>query len=109
MGIMSRSIGLMWLKGALKSFLFCVLTADNRHCILHVKGAWVDSNLRAAHEILITHLCVLESMRGCLCVARDSERKSGSGSETPTAPSSFSSLNSLLLLQMQRLELCRCS
>lgn len=70
-GIMSRSIGLMLLKGALKSFLLvlsCVSTADYRCCILHVIAAWVDSNLWAAHKLLITHLCVFVSVCGDMCM-----------------------------------------
>lgn len=57
----------MHLKASL-SLLFCVPAADYRRCILHVSACWVDSNLWAAHEILITHLCVFVSACGHVCV-----------------------------------------
>lgn len=59
------NVSFRW-RDAAKSFLlwlwFCVPTTDYRCCIWHVGGARVDSNLWAAHEILISHLCV------CVCV-----------------------------------------
>lgn len=90
-GIMSCSIGLMQLKGALKGLLLVWVyspTADYRRRILHVRADRVDSNLWAAHDILITHLCLFLAMCGHVCcVYAMGKRKCGFWKAT--APSSF--------------------
>lgn len=86
-------------------FCSCVPTTDYRRCILHVRGIWADSNLRAAHELLITHLCicVFVSMRGrasvFVCCQKERERLS-EDVKHPQLPLASSCVNNFLF-QMQ--------